>query len=453
MTILDALSEALGSCRVVDGHLVEPRYLRDEGGGVSGQPLGLVRPKSTEEVSRVLSLCHQFGQPVVIQGGRTGMTHAALPCDGELIISLERMNVIETVDKRAGTMTLGAGCILETAQIAASEAGWKLALDIGSRGSCTIGGLIATNAGGHQVMRHGMMRDQLLGLEAVLPDGDVVSSMRGLLKDNTGYDLSQLIAGSEGTLAVITRAVLRLRPPPLHVETALCALSSYDDVTAALASMHARLPGQLSAFEAMWRGYVAAAADLPGHKAPFADDHPIVVLVETESGIAGALQAALEAVLVDGLVVDALIAQSERDRQSFWKLRDAIGPLVERMTCVEPFDVSAPQQRIGQLVEELETAISRHLPQSHCLFFGHIGDGNLHLALALQTPDQREVAEGIVYNAVADCGGSVSAEHGIGMLKKAWLGHSRSLAEIATMRTIRGAIDPKQILNRGRIFD
>ena len=453
MIILDALSDVLGSPEIIDGQSVEPRFLQDEGGGVSGKPLGLVRPRSTEEMSRALSLCHEFTQPVVIQGGRTGMAHAALPRDGELIISLERINAIEAVDERAGTMTLGAGCILQVAQEAASDAGWQLALDIGSRGSCTIGGLIATNAGGHQVMRHGMMRDHVLGLEAVLPDGTVLSSMRGLLKDNTGYDLSQLIAGSEGTLAVITRAVLRLRPPPLHIETALCAFRTYEDLTAALASLHAKLPGQLSAFEAMWRGYLAAAAKLPGHSAPFADDHAIIVLVESEGGVPGALQAALEVVLEAKLVADALVAQSERDRQAFWKLRDAIGPLVERMSCVEPFDVSAPQQIIGNLVEELEAKISQDLPQVQSLFFGHIGDGNLHLALSLDSEDQREAAESIVYNAVSQCGGSISAEHGIGMLKKAWLSHSRSPAEIATMRAIRTAIDPKQILNRGRIFD
>ncbi len=452
MSLLADLAARLGERYVAGPADVEPRYLDDETGGEGGTPAGLVRPGSTDEVSAVLRLCHAAGQPVVVQGGRTGMTRAGLPRDGELILSLERMNAIEAIDRVAGTMIVGAGCVLAVAQDAAAEAGWRLAVDIGARGSCTIGGMIATNAGGHQVLRFGMMRDQMLGIEAVLADGSVISAMNGLIKNNTGYDLKQLIAGSEGTLAVVTRAVLRLRPPPLDRETALCAFDSYEKVAAVLGRLEQLMPGQLTAFELMWAGFLDAACALPGNAYPFAARHDYAVLLETESMGAGALAAALERCFEEELVADAVLAQSERDQHRLWALRDAIGPLVEHMALVEPFDVSAPLHAIGGVADRVGRRLAAELPGTRPLFFGHVADGNLHLALELANEAQRHPAEAIVYDAIRDAGGSISAEHGIGMLKREWLPYSRSEAELAVMRAIRAALDPRGILNPGRIF-
>lgn len=452
MSLIDKLIALLGPQYAIGPEDIEARYLDDETGGVAGVPVGLVRPGSTELVSAVIALCHAVGQPVVIQGGRTGMTRAAMPRAGELIVSLERLNAIEAIDRIAGTMTLGAGCILSIAQDAAADAGWRLAIDIGARGSCTIGGMIATNAGGHQVVRFGMMREQLLGVEAVLADGTIISAMSGLLKNNTGYDLKQIFAGSEGTLGVVTRAVLRLRSPPLCRETALCALNSYEAVTRLLARVEHLLPGQLTAFELMWSGFLDAACALPGNSYPFAGRHDFFVLVETEGGSSGGLTAALDRCFEDDLIADAVIAQSERDHHRLWAIRDAIGPLVEQMRLVEPFDVSAPLRAIGAVVDRVAARLAVELPGTRALFFGHVADSNLHLALELGDEAQRRPAEKIVYDTIRDAGGSVSAEHGIGMLKREWLGHSRSQAELAMMASIRSALDPKRILNPHRIF-
>lgn len=450
--MIEALTAVVGERHAFGPDAVEPRYLDDETGGMPGTPAGLVRPADTAELSAVLALCHAAGQPVVVQGGRTGMTRAGLPRDGELILSLERMNGIEAIDPVAGTMTVGAGCVLATAQAAAEEAGWRLAIDIGARGSCTIGGMIATNAGGHQVLRYGMMREQVLGLEAVMADGTVISSMTGLLKNNTGYDLKQLFIGAEGTLGVVTRAVLRLRAPALVRETALCAVQDYDMAIRLLARLEHLMPGQLTAFELMWRDFLDAASTLEGCGDPFPERHTLVVLVETEGAVSEALPAALAQCLEEDLIADAILAQSEREHDRLWSIRDAIGPLVDRMALVEPFDVSAPIRAIGSLVEQVRDRLAADAPGSRPLFFGHVGDGNLHLALDLASEAQRPVAEAIVYDAVRDAGGSVSAEHGIGMLKRFWLAHSRSLAELAMMRTLRDALDPRRILNPGRIF-
>lgn len=453
MTLIADLARCLGDRHAVGPDGVERRYLEDKTGGEAGRPAGLIRPASTEEVSRALALCHAAGQPVVIQGGRTGMTRAALARDGELILSLERMNAVESVDRTAGRMTVGGGCLLQVAQEAAADAGWRLAVDIGARGSCTIGGMIATNAGGHQVLRFGMMREHVLGIEAVLADGTVISAMSGLLKDNTGYSLKDLIAGSEGTLAVVTRAVLRLRPQPVVRETALCGFGGYRQVPETLARLEHLVPGQLTAFELMWSGFLDAASALPGNAYPFGDRHPFAVLLETEGAAAGSLEAALGTCLKEGFLADAVIAQSERDHHRLWALRDAIGPLVDRMELVQPFDVGVPLLAIGDVAEAVERRLADELPDCRPLFFGHVADGNLHLALELARESDRHRAEEIVYAAVRDAGGSVSVEHGIGMLKREWLPYSRGAAELTVMRAIRSALDPRGILNPGRIFE
>ncbi|MBS7669415.1 FAD-binding oxidoreductase [Croceicoccus gelatinilyticus] len=448
----DRLAAIVGAGNYFAPEVIEPRYLEDETSGTSGQPAGLVRPASTEELSRIMAACNDVGQPVVVQGGRTGMTRAALPRDGELVISLERMNKITDVDPVAGTLVAGAGVPLEAAQQAAEDAGLRLAVDIGSRGSCTIGGMIATNAGGTQVYRHGMMRDQVLGLEAVLADGTIISSMQPMLKNNAGYDLKQILIGCEGTLGIVTKALLRLRPAASGYETALCGLPSYDAVIALLGVMERRCSGRLAAYEVMWRNFfdrTIAPGALPD---PFDQPHQFYVLVETEGFEDGILPTVLSLALEDGLIDDALVARSGLDRDRFWAYRDYVGEITRAMKIVEPFDVGAPLADLGRLVERIEREFEDQLPGSRSVFFGHIADGNLHVAIELPDEDQRIVSERIVYDAVRDIGGTVSAEHGIGMLKRDWLGHSRSAEEIALMRRLRAAFDPKGILNPGRIF-
>ncbi|WP_157218097.1 FAD-binding oxidoreductase [Flavisphingomonas formosensis] len=450
---LDDLRGIVGPAHLAEAGAIEPRYLVDETGGPRAAPACMVRPADTREVSAVLAWCNERRQPVVVQGGRTGMARGALPLDGEVVLSLERLRAIEDIDATAGTMTVGAGVVLQAAQEAAEAAGWRLAVDIGARGSCTLGGMIATNAGGNQVLRYGMMREHVLGLEAVLADGTIVSSMNVMLKNNAGYDLKQLFIGSEGTLGVVTRAVMRLRPPAAGVQTAICALVDYADALALFQRLERSLPSALTGFELMWRDYLDHAAVHTGMAPPFDRAYPLYVLVEIEGveeeGVAEVLGDALAAHVIQ----DAIVARSERERLRFWAFRDAVGAIVNAMAVVEPFDVSIPMARIGGVVAALRDQLLAEVPGCSPLFFGHIGDGNLHLALGLPEEALRPIAEAIVYDAVADAGGSISAEHGIGLLKRQWLGHSRTSAEIGLMRRLRGMMDPNHILNRHRVVE
>ncbi|CAN5155066.1 FAD-binding oxidoreductase [soil metagenome] len=450
--ILDRLRAIVGDAHVVAGDDVEPRYLLDETAGPQAIPSGLVRPADTAQVAAILSLCNDLRQPVVVQGGRTGMARGALPRAGELLLSLERLRVIERVDAVAGTMTVQAGVLLEVAQDAASEAGWQLAVDIGARGSCTIGGMIATNAGGHQVLRHGMMRDQVLGLEVVLADGTILSSLNRMLKNNAGYDLKHLFIGSEGTLGVVTRAVLRLHAPPIGRHVALCALDTYEHAIALLNRIERALPSRLSAFELMWDDFFDAACARIDRPSPFTSAYPLYALIELDSEDGDRLSQVLADRLDDGGIADAVISQSDRDHVRLWSYREAIGELMNAMTVVEPFDVSMPIDRIGTVVGAMRKALLAAIPGCQPLFFGHIADGNLHLALDLPDEAVRPLAETIVYDLVRDVGGSVSGEHGIGMLKRQWLAHSRTPEEIALMQRLRLTMDGNRILNPGRIF-
>ncbi len=410
-------------------------------------PLALLRPATVQEVSGALRLCHEHGQRVVVQGGMTGLAGGANPMPGEVALSLSRLSGVEEIDAEAGLMVVRAGTVLEQVQAAAEAAGWHLPIDLGARGSCQIGGNIATNAGGIRVIRHGMTRDNLLGIEAVLADGTVLSHLNRAVKDNTGYDLRHLICGSEGTLAVVTRAVLRLVPQPPPVETALCALPDFPAVLQLLRM--ARAGVTLGAYEAMWQEFFAFNQHLLD-RTYFADPPPFGVLIEVEgAGLLPLLEQAFEA----GLVTDALVAQSRAEARSFWELREAWA-MDAALPGLINLDVSLPQAAMADFAQACHAAITGRWAGAHVSVFGHVADGNLHLAVWLPEGDAEaaHAAEGIVYDLVARAEGSVSAEHGIGMLKREWLGHSRSEAELAAMRAVRRALDPAGLLNRGRIL-
>jgi FAD/FMN-containing dehydrogenase len=449
--IIDQLRAIVGDAHAVPGTEVEPRYLTDETGAPQAMPLGLVRPQDSAQLAAILALCNWVGQPVVIQGGRTGLARGAVPAQGELLVSLERLRSIEALDSAAGTMTVQAGVPLQVAQDAARDGGWQLAVDIGARGSCTIGGMIATNAGGHQVLRYGMMRDQVLGLEAVLADGTIISSMNPMLKNNAGYDLKHMFIGSEGTLGVVTRAVLRLRPPSPERQVILCALASYQQAVDLLNRIERALPSGLVAFEVMWRDFMDAACALGKGPQPFADPHPLYVLVEIAGEEEQRVAETFIRLLERGSVLDAIIAQSARECERLWAYRDAIGALVNGMAIVEPFDISMPLDVIGPFVAETAVALLTDIPGCRPLFFGHIADGNLHLALGLPGEGARARAEALVYDRLRTVGGSVSGEHGIGMLKRQWLSYSRTPEEIDLMKRLRRTLDPNGILNPGKL--
>ena len=420
------------------------------------RPLAVLRPRSVAEVAKVLRACHAAGLAVVPQGGLTGLAGGATPQANQVVLSLERLKGVEEIDRDSATMTVLAGTPLEMAQKAAEDAGLYLALDIGSRGSCQVGGNIATNAGGNHVIRYGMARAQVLGLETVLADGTVLTALTKVMKNNAGYDLNQLFIGSEGTLGVVTRAVLRLHARPRSTSTALIATPGYDAAVRVLRRLQETL-GEVSAFEAMWPDFYRYVTNHPatGVK-PMADDQPFYALTEFQGGEPERdrerLEECLGAAIEDGDVLDALIAQSEREARSFWKIRE--GEPLDLMPYVINFDVSAPTAQLGALGERLKASLTERWPDGLFFVYGHVGDGNIHLSCwAGGTMDQvaHEMDE-IVYGEVRRIGGSISAEHGIGTLKRDYLGHSRSAAEIEVMRRIKAALDPKGILNPGKVI-
>jgi len=418
----------------------------------------LVRPPDPEGVARVLALCNRFRQPVVTHGGLTGIVDGAWARPGDLVLSLERLNAIEELDVAGRTMTVQAGVPLQRIQDAAAAEGLLFPLDLGARGSATIGGNAATNAGGNRVIRYGMVRQSILGLEAVLADGSLMSSMNGMLKNNAGYDLKHLFIGSEGTLGVITRLVLRLVPAPRSQSTALVSLPDFESVVRFLADTDAALGGQLSAFEVMWQAYfdfiVAQSESTP----PLDAGQPFYVLLESLGGDpeadAARLEHALGTALNQGLLLDAVIAKSEQEREALWAIRDDVGTLMNESPMFM-FDVSLPLKHMFDYVGRLESALESGWRDAQLFVFGHLGDGNLHLAIQAGPADgsDREQVESLVYSPLRAYAGSISAEHGIGLEKKPWLDVSRSDTEIALMRRLKQSLDPQGILNPGKIFD
>jgi len=455
--IVDTLRNRLGADKVLAGGAIDIRYRVDFSHENACAPRAVLRPASTEDVSAILRECHRARQRVVIQGGLTGLAGGATPQDGEIAISLERLTGIEEIDRAAQTMTVRAGTPLQDVQQAAGEAGYLFPLDLGARGSCTIGGNIATNAGGNQVIRFGMMRNLVLGLEAVLADGSVVSSMNKMLKNNAGYDLKQLFIGSEGTLGVVTRAVLRLWPKLPSKVTALCALRGFDDAVALLHTLQARLGGSLSAFEAMWAGYFHYVLEhMPALRSPFEERHAIYALIEIEGTDHTADTARLEAVLGEslesGAVADAVLAQSAREAKSLWAIRDGIGDVTPTLQPLLAFDVSLPVDAMASFLDTVDAEFARFPDPVTNLVFGHIGDSNLHLAVTTHRARGLNELCDVVYEAVGRHAGSISAEHGVGTLRRDYLHHSRSAAEIEVMRRLKAALDPHGILNAGRVM-
>lgn len=451
------LQQALGAEVVLVGDAVEARYHTDWSGTPPMAPWALVRPRSTEEVSTALRLCHAHRVPVVPQGGLTGLAGGAVPVQGCVALSLERMHAIEDINARSAVMQVQAGATLQAVQEAALEAGLVFGVDLGARGSCQIGGNVATNAGGNGVLQHGMMREQVLGLEVVLADGTVLPMLRPMIKNNTGYDLKQFFIGAEGTLGVITRVLLRLRPMPQAKATALVAMPSFDQALAVLQRMQRRFGNSVAAFELMWDNFVQASVQWQHLQAPFAERHPFLALIDVdgkdEASLREAVEEALGEAMEAGDVVDAVIAQSQTQAKTLWKLREAPAELNTHMHPPINFDVSLPQSEIGKFADAIQAAFDARWPGHFTLFFGHVGDGNLHVSTdGASVRGECEAVEAELYRLVGAFRGSVSAEHGIGLHKKPFLAMSRTPAELAAMHAIKAALDPLGLMNPGKVF-
>ena len=453
---LTQLKAIVGDGGLLVDDQIEPRYHGDWSAAAPQAPLAVVRPATTDQLSAILKACHGAGQPVVVQGGLTGLSGGATPAEGELAISLERMSGIEELDRRSMTMTVKAGTPLQVIQEAAQDAGFSFPLDLGARGSCNIGGNIATNAGGTEVIRFGMVRNLVLGLETVLADGTVISSLNKMLKNNAGYDLKHLFIGTEGTLGIITRAVLRLYPRLTSKCTALCASDSFDKVLDLLHQTAASCGGSLSTFEVMWSNYFHFICDrLPGARSPFEERYPLYILIEAEGADAQhndqLFQDILAEALENGVLSDAVIAQSLQDANAFWGIRDGVGDIPELLNECATFDVSVATGDIQAFVADTEAALERAFDDPTTLVFGHVGDNNLHLCVTTGNRADYEVINDTVYETVSKYRGSVSAEHGIGTLRRKYLPYSRSSEEIELMKLLKRTLDPKGILNQGRI--
>ncbi len=441
--------------------------LTDWRGRYTGRARCVIKPATTAEVAAVVALCAQQGVPMVPQGGNTGLCGGATPhaTGDEVVINFSRMHRIRAIDAANNTITVEAGCVLQAVQEAAAQAERFFPLSLAAEGSCQIGGNLSTNAGGVNVLRYGNMRELVLGLEAVLPDGRIWHGLRGLRKDNTGYDLKQLFIGAEGTLGFITAAVLKLFPVPRHTATAWVALNDPAAAVALLAQLRGACGERVSGFEIVGR----AALDLvlkhiPNSHDPLSQSAPWYVLVELTDtlpnfDLLGALEDLLAEQIAAHRVVDAAIAQDLAQRQALWWLRESISE-AQRIEGVSiKHDIAVPVSRIAEFLACADEALRHTFPDVRIVAFGHIGDGNLHYNLSKpQTITNAEfiaaspAANRIVHDVVAGLDGSISAEHGIGQLKRAELAHYKSAVELDIMRAIKHSLDPRDLMNPGKLF-
>ncbi|BDI61411.1 FAD-binding oxidoreductase [Qipengyuania nanhaisediminis] len=465
---LDSASDLLGSKGLSrDPADIEP-WLTDWRGRYSGRALALASPASTKEVAALLALCARHRVPVVPQGGNSGMVGGATPdaSGAAILLSLRRMNAIREIDTDTGRAICEAGVILQTLHEAAEEAGMRFPLTLGGKGSATIGGLVSTNAGGTQVLRHGTMRAQVLGLEAVLADGSVFDALTALKKDNRGFDLKQLLIGSEGTLGIVTAASLRLLPAPRARATAWVGLSSITEARTLLRHMECDVGDCLEGFEVIPQHCLDSVLDhLPKARSPLSQEHAwhaLIEMVHTE-GDDHQLQSVMQESLVNasekGIDFDAVLAANDRQADDFWLLRDSISAAERARGPAMQHDISVPVERMPEFILEASPALEREFSGARAVAFGHLGDGNVHfhvLAPEGATPGQWEVTEGKaisarVHDLVTRWGGSISAEHGIGQMKVDELGRLGDPVALAMMRAVKQALDPLGLLNPGKL--
>jgi FAD/FMN-containing dehydrogenase len=459
--IFDRLKHAAGlNGFSEDAQEIAPQ-LEELRGRLHGRSPLLLKPATTEQVSAILSICHETGTPIVPQGGNTGLVGGQIPLHGEVLLSLKRMNRIRHMDAPGMSLAVEAGVTLKQTQEAAATEHLLFPLTLGSEGSCTIGGNISTNAGGNHVLRYGMMRALVLGLEVVLADGRVLPMLKSLHKDNTGYDLKQIFIGAEGTLGVVTAASLRLFPQPVQMVTAFTAVPSPTAALSLLGHMQTSTGGLLSSFELISRQTLELVLrHIPGTRDPLSIPSPWYVLMEISGGAGASLEAlaqsALEAAIHSGLVTDAVVAQNQTQARSFWHMRESMSEAEKREGVSIKHDISVPVASIPDFIAEATAAVMNKYPGARPVCFGHMGDGNLHFNFnappgqdAAWSTEWEEV-QLTVHDIVKRYSGSISAEHGIGQMKRDVLPRYKSSEELDAMRALKAAFDPKNILNPGK---
>jgi FAD/FMN-containing dehydrogenase len=463
-TLLAALKAALPDGILLSAEDDIERYTRDWSGDHFGMPLAVVRPRSVDEVSLLMRCCSANNIPVVPQGGLTGLVGAAVaaPGGGEVVISLERLNMLRSISAIDFAMVVEAGCILEEAKRHAEAEDCILPITFGAQGSCRVGGNVATNAGGFNVLRYGMTRDLVLGLEVVLADGRIWNGLKLLRKDNRGYDLKQLFIGSEGTLGIVTAVSLKLFPKPTQVETALVGLRSVEDAMALYARARRECSDLLTAFELILRGGIDIALRArPGLRDPLSEVCPVYVLIEASAGGRVDLRAILQDFLMsaDDLITDGVVAASRAQADQLWLLRELMVEAQGRGGRYLRTDVSVPISMLAGFVEDTLSALAKSHPHALAVTYGHVGDGNIHLnvvppvgmdADAIETLFHE--TEAVIFDIVDRYGGSLSAEHGIGRVKQEAFLKRIDEVSLDLAGRIKDAIDPNDIMSRGRIF-
>lgn len=450
-----------------DGEAMAP-WLTDWRGRYTGTALALAAPTDTAQVAALITHCARHGVALVPQGGNSGMSGGATPdaSGGQLLLSLRRLDTIGPIDVDARAVTCGAGVILQNLHNAAEAAGLRFPLTLGGKGSATVGGLIATNAGGTQVLRHGTMRAQVLGLEAVLATGEVYSALVPLKKDNRGFDLKQLFIGSEGTLGVITAARLKLAPAIGQRQVLWLGLESIDAARAALVHFDKAFAAALEGFEVVpQRCLDAVLQHLPPARAPLAQPHPWHALVElvaddAQGDLAASAQAALAVLLEQGLIADAAMASSESQAEAMWLLRDSISSALRAKGPAMQHDIAVPVERMADFITMASRRVEQTFPGCEAYCFGHLGDGNVHFHVTAPTgaeADAWRAGEGaaasrLVHDLVTDWGGTISAEHGIGQMKREELARTGDPVMLAMMARIKAALDPQGLLNPGKLL-
>ncbi|WP_272008359.1 FAD-binding oxidoreductase [Roseovarius sp. ZX-A-9] len=465
--LIEALAGITGPAHVLTGADAAP-YTVDWEDTPQGDPIAVVRPANTAEVSAILRLANETHTPVVPISGNTSLA-GGTAADGAILLSMARMNAIRDIRPSARTAVVEAGAILSSIHDAVAEHGLVFPLFFGARGSAMIGGALSTNAGGSNVVRYGNTRDLCLGIEAVLPSGEVVDLMRQLHKDNSGYDLRHLLIGAEGTLGIITAAVLKLYPAPLAHATAMLAVESVDDALGLLNRLQRETGGAVQAFEYMPRAYIDAHLErFPDARAPFDESHDINILLEIattrpdeaapgddgQTPIAAHLEAALAALFEDGKLIDAVVAQNEAQRAEMWARREAAAEVCRLHDPIIINDIAVPLDQMQTLLDRIEAIIAAHDPAARDITVGHLGDGNLHFSCWPSTDDTavHDAIHDEVEQATIDLGGSFSAEHGIGTHKRDSMAKHKNPGALSAMWAIKTALDPNGILNPGKVL-
>ena len=471
LTLLDSLRRIVGDTNVLthdDPTADLGAWEQDWRKRVRGTALAVVRPGSTQQVADVVKACAAAGASIVPQGGNTGLVVGSTPDNSgtQVVLSLQRMSAVRAVDPGNSTITVEAGCVLQNLQTAAEQAGFLFPLSLGAEGSCTIGGNLATNAGGTQVVRYGNARELCLGVEVVTAKGEIWDGLSGLRKDNTGYDLRDLFIGSEGTLGIITAATMKLYPQPAAQLTAWAAVASLEDAVALLVLAQKRLSAGLTGFEVMGQ-FALSLVDkhYPHLRVPLWKDAPWCVLLEnsdseSEDHARTQFESLLEAALEQGLVSDAVVAENITQANNLWHIRESISLAQAEEGLNIKHDISIPVSRIPEFVRQADAALAAAIPGVRFVNFGHLGDGNLHYNI--QAPaegdakvflrEQEENVNTIVYDTVQAFDGSISAEHGVGELKRHKLVKHKSPVALSMMRAIKGALDPQGLMNPGRVL-